>query len=652
MKSLLPLAVIVFLFVSCPNAGTVIPHETEEPELSPPSELLISADGNRSFLLEWTFSSEEEIDGFYLQRSTSEDFASPDNFEITDINARTHTDSDLAVGDYYYRIQAFKVKEDSSLKYSSWSNTANGEITETPQAPTAPELTGCTALGIFDIEITWNDNSSNEDGFNIQYVDKEEYNTNGFNGTPSSESADTNHVSNIITASDTDKIWYVRIAAYNDVGSSDWSAPMSVELTSVPADPTNFTASAESNTSIALAWNYDSFIEDEFLIQYDTESDFSSGNTPVSVNKDNRTYSLTGLENGTYYVRIAASNSLSSSNWVEADNSVLLQDPHAPNPPSNFTAERVEEYTDTYEAGEAVSILLKWTDSSNETEYILQRSTTSSFASYTSFTLPENTDVYIDSSTAGSTEYFYRLYASNGSSLSSALTSSGVTTDANSGQKVLHIYRRGQNSGSGPGGHIVYNIWISNGTEYKSVFKSENYGFRLKYWTDTILSYFNNSIGNTDQIDATTGPTESGRFNHTTAEDYTHSLILDGSMGNEFDVYYETDRSWEHNDWFESTEGPSLIYKAHVDLNSYSEPIIFDLLGFYDSSQPDHINYETRYITHHDADGTHEFGDGNTHTFGNYDEDNPAILFVYPFTGSDNANYATGNKYLIAAIHQ
>lgn len=816
-----------------------------EIELSAPSELLISADGNESYLLEWTYSSVEDIDGFYLQRSASEVFSSPASIEITDANARTYSDTGLLIGEYYYRIQAYKVQEDSSIKKSSWSNTARGEITATPQPPTAPELTGCTAVGIYDIEVTWNDNSSNENGFNIQYVKEDEYNSNGFNGSPSSESAGTNETTRTFAAIETNATWYVRIAAYNDVGSSDWSAPMSVELTSVPADPANVTATAASSTSIAISWDYNSFIEDEFLVQYDTESDFSSGNASLSVNRINRTYTLTGLaSNDTYYIRIAASNSLNASSWVEADNSVdLLEVPAAPNllscvpdgstginvqwsdesdnesgfivefdtvntfdsinirtssfaagtteaavgtgfisdqkwyiraaatnaagraysatilsvdlrtvpgvptittcepdgsdtislawtesisgnaeefiieyatsepvnisspnyhrdegitatsaslsglptdtiwyikitaknyageasatdsvelssavpppnPPSGLTAERVEEYTDTYIAGEAVSILLKWTDSSNETEYILQRSTSSGFSSYTSFTLPEDTDIFIDTSTAGSTQYFYRLYASNGSSLSAPLTTTGVTTDADSGQKVLHIYRKGQNNGSGPGGHIVYNIWISNGTEYQSVFKSENYGTVLNYWKNSILAYFNNIVGNTDQIDATTGPTESGRFGHTTAEDYTHSLILDGSMGTEFDVYFETDRSWEHNDWFESKEGPSLIYKAHIDLNSYSEPVIFDFIGFYDSSQPDNINYETRYITHHDADGTHEFGDGNVHTFGNYDVDNPAILFVYPYADNNDANYATGDKYLMAAIHQ
>ena len=74
---------------------------------------------------------------------------------------------------------------------------------------------------------------------------------------------------------------------------------------------------------------------------------------------------------------------------------------------------------------------LTWTDNaSNETQQVLERSTSSSFASPTAIQLPENVTSYNDSGRAPSTTYYYRVKALNASDTSGWSNTATATTPA------------------------------------------------------------------------------------------------------------------------------------------------------------------------------------------------------------------------------
>jgi Concanavalin A-like lectin/glucanases superfamily/Fibronectin type III domain len=81
------------------------------------------------------------------------------------------------------------------------------------------------------------------------------------------------------------------------------------------AAPSNLSATAVSDTRIDLRWNDNSSNEDEFVIERDTNSGFTSPTTNTAW-ADSTTLSDTGLAPGTtYYYRVKAKNPTDSSGW-------------------------------------------------------------------------------------------------------------------------------------------------------------------------------------------------------------------------------------------------------------------------------------------------------------------------------------------------
>jgi hypothetical protein len=79
----------------------------------------------------------------------------------------------------------------------------------------------------------------------------------------------------------------------------------------------------------------------------------------------------------------------------------------------------------------ASEVDLSWADNAtSESSYTVERSTSSSFASVTSFTAPANATSYVDRSTSGGTTYYYRVKATNASGDSGYSNVASVVTAA------------------------------------------------------------------------------------------------------------------------------------------------------------------------------------------------------------------------------
>ena len=85
-----------------------------------------------------------------------------------------------------------------------------------------------------------------------------------------------------------------------------------------PGAPSGLAAVAQSQVEIRVTWKDNSDNEDEFVLQYDTEADFSSANQ-MTLGADVQQKVDGGLSSNTdYYFRVKGCNSDGDSSWSNA----------------------------------------------------------------------------------------------------------------------------------------------------------------------------------------------------------------------------------------------------------------------------------------------------------------------------------------------
>src|SRR5207244_1395396 len=150
----------------------------------------------------------------------------------------------------------------------------------------------------------WTDNSSNEDGFQIERssdnVTFAQIATVNANATTYSDTG--------LTVSTT---YYYRVRATSAVnGDSAYSNTSRAHASGPLAAPSNLTATAISTSQINLAWTDNSSTEDGFKIEQSTDN--VSFTQIATVGANVTTYSNSGLNaSTTYYYRVRATSTLS-----------------------------------------------------------------------------------------------------------------------------------------------------------------------------------------------------------------------------------------------------------------------------------------------------------------------------------------------------
>ena len=249
------------------------------------------------------------------------DLGNPLNIEIVRLDA-TDYETEFGIGceavwricvlpvDYRFIDGFLKVQEQYCIR-SKWYHPmeAKGnfnfyiDFIKNPQSstpPDAPTNLNAAAPACDQINLSWNDNSDNEDGFDID--------RDGVIFTTVS----ANVTSYIDTGLLENTAYSYRVRAYNDTGESAYSTTASATTpscngTELPPDaPTGLTANARGKSKIALNWTDNSTNEDEFYIYRDSGSglilyDAVGQNTTSYV--DNQVSSKT-----TYYYQVCAYN--------------------------------------------------------------------------------------------------------------------------------------------------------------------------------------------------------------------------------------------------------------------------------------------------------------------------------------------------------
>jgi lysophospholipase L1-like esterase len=252
--------------------------------------------------LNWVDNSTNET-GFEIERAdTSAVFTL---ISTTTTNAISFLDTGLTENtQYLYRIRSLNGAGASAY-------TSNASVITLPMPPAAPDSLNATTIAFSQINLSWQDLSTNETGFQIERSLTSESDFTLVAIT----SANTTTYSDINLSPQTN--YFYRVKAINPGGSSNFTTESSATTFAGPPNaPTSLMASASSTTQINLSWVEASGNETGFQVEQSTSA---AGNftliTTTSANID--TYVDSGLQPGTtYFYRVRAINEVGSSSYT------------------------------------------------------------------------------------------------------------------------------------------------------------------------------------------------------------------------------------------------------------------------------------------------------------------------------------------------
>jgi fibronectin type 3 domain-containing protein/lysophospholipase L1-like esterase len=284
---------------------------------------------------------------------------------------------------------------------SKWYSSLHSYLSSIPASPDGLSAGGASATSI---QLTWNDNSNNESGFEIER-----------SKTSDPGSFSLIHTGGPGTGSYTDDgldentQYYYRVRAFNASGPSLYtSTEGSTTLSGALEAPGGLLATAMGESSIGIVWTDNSTSETAFLIERSQSS--GSGFTEIQTTQANvNSYVDRSLTDGReYFYRVRATNGAVYSNYSqEASAFTELSAPTA------LSAGTVDE----------ASIHLVWTDNSvSESAYSIERSESSVSGYGVIFTTTANASSYTDTGLPDGKRYYYRIRAAK-ADLYSAYTS-------------------------------------------------------------------------------------------------------------------------------------------------------------------------------------------------------------------------------------
>jgi len=268
-----------------------------------PSNLTATATSCTNVSLAWTDNADNET-GFKIERKESGGTYT----EIATVTANTTIYSDttaVAQKAYYYRVMAY-----NSFGNSSYTNEANVTTPACGAAPFKPINISATAISSSEINLTWTDNSDNEDGFKIERKE-----LGGTYTEIKTLAANVTSYSDIGLNPDT--TYYYRIRAYNSFGHSDYSNEANATTKpagTAPSKPSNLTGIANSTSEISLTWTDNSDNEDGFKLERKAEGGSYTEIKTLSSNATSFTDSSVSPDK-TYTYRVRSFNSIGYSDY-------------------------------------------------------------------------------------------------------------------------------------------------------------------------------------------------------------------------------------------------------------------------------------------------------------------------------------------------
>ncbi len=333
-------------------------------------------------------------------------------------NVTMYSATGLADGTQYcYRVRATGSSGENSAFTTSLCAT-----TPVPQAPPPNAPTGLAALPTSStaIGLTWNDNSSDEQSFEVWRS------TTGATGTfalLSTVAANTTSADDAGLTPVTEYCYEVRAIGTGSAPPSDFTAPTcaTTQAPPPPGTPTDLVATATSTTAIGLTWTDNSTNESGFEIWRSTTGAGGTFTLLTTTGADATSRNDTGLTTGTQYcyeVRAVGTAPMPQS----AFSNISCATPPLPlDPPTDVAAS----------ATSTTAIAITWTDnSSTEQSFEVWRSTTGPSGTYTMrSTVAANTTSANDAGLTAGNQYCYKVKAiGSGITPDSPLSSSSCAT--------------------------------------------------------------------------------------------------------------------------------------------------------------------------------------------------------------------------------
>jgi hypothetical protein len=260
-----------------------------------PTSLNAVQNGSTQIDLTWTDNSSTET-GYHVERSAT---GSGGWSVIATLaaNSSSYSNTGLTPGAvWYYRVGAYNATGDS------YSNTDSATTLNPPNA--APSGLVATAASSSQINLTWSDNSTNENGFEIER--SPDGSTWALIHTTASEV--TSYGNTGLTEATT---YYYRVRAVNADGASSYTS--TDDGLTYPAAPSGLAAIAPSDTQIDLTWTDNSAGETGFYVER-SATGVGSWSVIATVAANTVAYSNTGLSAGqTWYYRVGAYNASGTS---------------------------------------------------------------------------------------------------------------------------------------------------------------------------------------------------------------------------------------------------------------------------------------------------------------------------------------------------
>ena len=355
-----------------------------------PSVLIATASSSSQVNLHWvaaTDSGGSGVAGYQVYR---------DGTQIATVTTASYLATGLSPNTQYcFTISAYDYAANISAQSSPACATTLGTV------PVAPSGLVALTASSSQVNLTWQDNSSDESGFMVQRASSSSgpWTQIGIVGANVTSCAHTG-----LTASTT---YYYRVCAYNASGNSVFSSVTSAATpaapdTTAPSIPTGVIATATSTSQVSVSWNVSTDSGGSGVAGYQVYRDGTLITTTTAAS-----YADSGLSAATQYCYTivasdnAGNNSSASSAACVTTPSGSSTDPAAP---SNLATMAVT----------STSITLNWQDNSNnETGFQIQRATSSGGPWSVVGTVGANVTSYMDAGLSSSTTFYYQVAAFN-----------------------------------------------------------------------------------------------------------------------------------------------------------------------------------------------------------------------------------------------
>jgi fibronectin type 3 domain-containing protein len=357
---------------------------------SVPSGLMATAISSNQVNLNWvgaTDSGGSGLAGYYIRVNDAQyATVTTPTYTLTGISPNTQ---------YCFTVAAFDNAGNVSAPGSQACATTLGTV------PVAPSGVAAVAVSSSQINLTWQDNSSDESGFMVQRASSASgpWTQIGIVGANVTSCAHTG-----LTASTT---YFYRVCAYNAAGNSVYSSVTSATTptapdTTAPSVPNGVIASATSTSQVSVSWNISTDSGGSGLAGYNVYRDGTLVTTTTTTG-----YTDSGLSAASLYCYTvvaydnAGNNSSPSSQACATTTSGASTDP---TPPSNLATMAVT----------STSITLNWQDNSdNEVGFQIQRATSAGGPWNVVGSTGANATSYADTGLDPSTTYYYEVVAFN-----------------------------------------------------------------------------------------------------------------------------------------------------------------------------------------------------------------------------------------------